>query len=99
MLTYRTILPMTGRMTLVQARVSEDDAHRLDIDARALGLANRSEGIREALRLLHSRARHVALAQDYDTFYGAGRQAPVSDVAAIGDQVAAEVLTDDPIGK
>ena len=86
-------------MTLVQARVSEDDAHRLDTDARALGLANRSEGIREGLRLLHSRARDVALAQDYDIFYGAGVHAPVSDVSAIGDRIAAEVLTDDSIGK
>ncbi|MDQ3579692.1 MAG: ribbon-helix-helix domain-containing protein [Actinomycetota bacterium] len=89
---------MTERMTLVQARVSEDDAHRLDSDARALGLANRSEGIREALRLLHAQARHLVLAEDYDTFYGAGVPVPVSEVAAIGDRIAAEVLSYEPIG-
>ena len=79
---------MTERMTIVQARVPEADARRLDADADALGLTNRSEGIREGLRLLHQRARHAALARDYDTFYGPGVQAPVGDVAAIGDRVA-----------
>lgn len=90
------MIAMTGHMTLVQARVSEADAHRLDADARALGLTNRSEAIREGLRLLHGRARHAALARDYDTFYGTAGQAPVSDVAAIGDQIAAAAITGEP---
>lgn len=83
---------MTERLTLVQARVTEADAGRLDADASALGLANRSEAIREAMRLLHRRARHAVLAQDYDTFYGKVEQVPVSDVAAIGDRVAAAAI-------
>jgi hypothetical protein len=43
---------------------------------------------REGLRLLHRRARERAPAQDYDDFYR-GATAPVSDVTAIGEQVAA----------
>ncbi|MBK5250862.1 MAG: ribbon-helix-helix protein, CopG family [Actinomycetales bacterium] len=90
---------MTERKMLVQARVPEADARRLDADAPALGLSNRSEAIREGLRLLHRRARHAALARDYDTFYGTSVQAPVSDVAAIGDQLAAEAITGAPAGR
>lgn len=59
---------------------------------QALGLENRSEAVREALKLLHRRARHVILAHDYDRFYGTDGQAPVSDVAAIGDDVAADTI-------
>jgi hypothetical protein len=84
---------MTDRRTLVQARVSAADAHQLDADAHVLGLANRSEALREGLRLLHRRAGHAALARDYDTFYGPGGAAPVSDVTAVGDQIAAETIT------
>lgn len=84
---------MTNRMTLVQARVSDADARQLDADVHALGLASRSEALREGLRLLHRRARHAAVARDYDNFYGTGVQAPVSDVTVIGDQIAAEAIT------
>lgn len=86
---------MTERMTLVQARLAEDAARQLDADAQVLGLANRSEAIRAGLRLLHRRARQAALVRDYDNFYGAAVQAPVSDVSAVGDQIAAETLTSD----
>lgn len=92
------MVSMTERMTLVQARVPEADARRLDADAGALGLANRSEAIREGLRLLHQRARHAALARDYDTFYGTGVQAPISDVTTIGDQIAAETVSGERAG-
>lgn len=83
---------MTDRMTLVQARVSQEDASRLDADARTLGLTSRSEAIREGLKLLHRRARLSALARDYDDFYGVGVEAPTSDLAAIGDHIAADAF-------
>lgn len=92
------IVRMTDRMTLVQARVPEADVRRLDGDAQALGLTNRSEAIREGLRLLHGKARHAALARDYDIFYGTGVPATVSDLAVIGDQIAAEAISDRPTG-
>lgn len=86
------MLCMTERGALVQARVSVADGLQLDADAQALGLANRSEAVREGLRLLHRRARHAVLASDYDAFYGTDTQAPVNEVAAIGDQVAAVTI-------
>jgi hypothetical protein len=86
-------------MTLVQARVPTDSAHQLDVDLRVLGLPNRSEAIRVALRLLHREARHAALAQDYDAFYGVEQPAPLSDVAAFGDVIAAEGIADGPAGR
>lgn len=90
------MMAMTQRTTLVQARVPESDARRLDADADALGLANRSAAIREAMRLLHRQARHAVLAQEYDAFYGKGSQASVSDVAAIGDHVAIASISGEP---
>lgn len=93
------MVSMTDHMTLVQARVSEADARQLDADAHALGLVSRSEALREGLRLLHRRARHAALARDYDNFYGTGAQAPVSDVTAVGDQIAAEAISSDRPGE
>lgn len=92
--TTRMMDCMTDRTTLVQARLPVADAQRLDDDARALGLPNRSAAIREGLRLLHRKARQEALAHDYDTFYG-GAGVPPSDVATIGDQVAADSMTRD----
>jgi Arc/MetJ-type ribon-helix-helix transcriptional regulator len=77
-------------MTLVQARVSRADAQRLDDDAGELGLASRSEAVREGLRLLHRRARDAALAREYDEFYGG--EAPLSDVTAAGDHIAAGTI-------
>lgn len=83
---------MTEGMTLVQARVPEADAQQLDTDANLLGLSSRSEAVREGLRLLHRRARHAALAHDYDTFYGTDVTAPGGDIATVGEQVATETL-------
>ncbi|MGH3446272.1 MAG: hypothetical protein ACRDQA_13870 [Nocardioidaceae bacterium] len=84
---------MTERMMILQARVSEEDARQLDADMGALGLDNRSQALREGLRLLHRRARHAALANDYDAFYGVGtEQAPVSDVTAVGAEIADETI-------
>jgi hypothetical protein len=87
------IVRMTDRMTLVQARVTVADADQLDSDAHILGLANRSEALREGLRLLHRRAKQAALARDYDAFYGPGAVAPISDVTLVGDEIAAETIT------
>ena len=64
---------------------------QLDADLVTLGLRTRSDAIREGLRLLHREARQAALAQEYDLFYGTA-EAPVSDVAAVGDRVAAEAM-------
>lgn len=85
------------RMTtpeIVQARLSPEDAMRLDADRKVLGLATRSDAVREGLRLLHKTARYAALAQEYDDFYGAGTQAPMGAIAAYGDQVAAEAIAE-----
>lgn len=83
------------RMTtpeIVQARLSPEDVMQLDDDRRVLGLATRSDAVREGLRLLHKTARYAALAREYDDFYGAGAQVPMSDITAIGDQVAADAM-------
>jgi hypothetical protein len=84
---------MTESMTVIQARVPTAIARQADKDAALLGLANRSAAVREGLRLLHRRARERALAQDYDDFYR-GATAPLSDVTAIGEQVAATAIAD-----
>jgi len=81
----------TEDTTIVQARVFSAEAHQLDADLVTLGLRTRSDAIREGLRLLHREARQAALAQEYDLFYGTA-EAPVSDVAAVGDRVAAEAM-------
>jgi Arc/MetJ-type ribon-helix-helix transcriptional regulator len=78
-------------MTVIQARVPTAIARQADEDAALLGLGNRSAAVREGLRLLHRRARERALAQDYDDFYR-GATAPLSDVTAIGEQVAATAI-------
>jgi Arc/MetJ-type ribon-helix-helix transcriptional regulator len=79
-------------MTIVQARMAEADVRVLDADAGALGLPSRSAALREGLRLLHQRARHAALAGEYDEFYGPGAAVPMSEVAAAGDRVAVESM-------
>jgi Arc/MetJ-type ribon-helix-helix transcriptional regulator len=86
---------MANRTTLVQVRVPEGDARQLDADAHLLGLRNRSEAVREGLRLLHHHARDAELLQEYDHFYGAGAEAPVSELTALGDQIAAETMAAD----
>lgn len=86
---------MMTRMTapeIVQARLTSEDAAQLDEDRKVLGLATRSDAVREGLRLLHKTARYAALAQEYDGFYGTGAQAPIGDIAAYGDRVAAETM-------
>lgn len=88
---------MTDRMTMVQARLSEDDAQRLDADMQTLGLRSRSEALRTGLRLLHRHARHAGLAKEYDEFYGAGETAPVTDLAAMGDTLWAELRYSDDL--
>ncbi|HEY8471586.1 MAG TPA: ribbon-helix-helix protein, CopG family [Natronosporangium sp.] len=78
---------------MIQARVPADVARQVDEDAAVLGLPNRSAAVREGLRLLHRRARERALAQDYDDFYR-GAPVPLSDVTAIGDQVAVDTIAE-----
>ncbi|MPZ27445.1 MAG: hypothetical protein GEV12_13810 [Micromonosporaceae bacterium] len=80
-------------MMVLQARVPAGVARQADEDAALLGLPNRSAAVREGLRLLHRRARELALARDYDDFYH-GEAAPLSDVTAIGDQIAATAIAD-----
>lgn len=85
---YCMMAGMAAPMTLVQARVPTRDVDQLDNDLAELRLASRSEALREGLRLVHRRAEQAALARDYDEFYG-GQQAPISDLAAVGHQIAA----------
>jgi hypothetical protein len=66
---------------LMQARVPREIAAHVADDARVLGLDGVSDVIREGLRLVHRRAELVALAREYDDFYG-GAPAPLSDVTA-----------------
>jgi hypothetical protein len=66
----------------MQARVDADFAQQLlDTDARVLGLAGPSDLVREGLRMVHNRARELAMAKDYEEFYG-GEEAPVPEGAA-----------------
>ena len=65
----------------MQARVPRDIAVHVASDAKVLGLDGASEVIREGLRLVHRRAELVALAEEYDDFYG-GTPAPLSDATA-----------------
>lgn len=65
---------------------------QLDEDRKTLGLATRSDAVREGLRLLHKTARYAALAREYDDFYGPGAQASAGAIAAYGDLVAAESM-------
>ena len=76
----------SGPTVLWQARVPRPLAHDIEQDMQVLGLSSQSEAIREALRLLHGKAREVAMARDYDDFYG-GAAAPLPDlVAELHDQ-------------
>lgn len=71
----------------MQARVDADFARELvEGDAPVLGLDGTSALVREGLRLVHKRARELAMAEDYDRFYG-GAPAPVPEgVAALWDE-------------
>ena len=68
----------------MQARLDAEFARELvETDAQVLGLEGTSALVREGLRLVHKRARELAMAQEYDRFYG-GQQAPAPEgVAAI----------------
>lgn len=77
--------------TVLQAKVSEGDARQVDQDLDTLGLKNRSEAVREGLRLLHRQAARAKLSREYRDFYGDGL-APVSDVTAQGAEIAAETM-------
>src|ERR1039458_9929428 len=72
-------LPMSsgaGTVTM-QARVDARFArHLLEADAAVLGLGSASELVREGLRLVHRRARELAMAASYDEFYGGGGAPP-----------------------
>ena len=85
---------MTEQVTTpVQARLTAELLQRLDEDVELLHLKSRSAAVREGLKLLHRQARETALAAAYDRFYAdTGGQAPISDIAAIGDQLAAETM-------
>lgn len=69
---------MTAGAVTMQARVDPDFAKLLKSDALVLGLAGMSEVVREGLRLVHKRARELALAAEYDQFY-AGQPAPLPE--------------------
>jgi len=74
----RTKSEPTGTVT-VQARVDSDFYHALvEDDAPVLGIDGTSALVREGLRLLHKQARELAMAEEYDRFYG-GEQAPVPE--------------------
>ena len=71
-----------GGTVTMQARVDAVFARELiEIDAAVLGLHGSSELVREGLRLLHQRARALAMAGSYDMFYGQ-EPAPASKVTA-----------------
>ncbi len=93
-MTNRMMIRMTPP-EIVQARLTPEDVEQLDDDRKILGLATRSDAVREGLRLLHKTARYAALAQEYDAFYGSGAQAPMGAATAYGDLVAAESMVAD----
>jgi hypothetical protein len=71
----------SGTVTM-QARVDAIFARELiEVDATVLGLHGSSELVREGLRLLHQRARALAMAASYDDFYDE-QPAPASEVTA-----------------
>lgn len=76
----------SGSVTM-QARVDAEFARELvEADGPVLGLEGTSALVREGLRLVHKRARELAMAEEYDKFYG-GEPAPVPEgVAAIWDE-------------
>jgi Arc/MetJ-type ribon-helix-helix transcriptional regulator len=78
---------------VVQTRITSQDAEQLDADLEVLGYRTRSDAIRAGLRLLHKQARYAALSADYDNFYGGEGVAPLSDLTAAGDQIAADTMT------
>ncbi len=72
-------MPMTSGTVTMKARVDADfAAELLGNDAPVLGLGGMSEVVREGLRLVHKRARALALAAEYDDFYG-GQSAPLPE--------------------
>ena len=76
-----TEAPSGGPTVLWQARVPRPLALDIEQDMQVLGLGSQSEAIREALRLLHGKAREVAMARDLDEFYGEAK-APLPDLVS-----------------
>lgn len=64
--------------SLAQVRLNNEEWHDLRETMTNLGLSSTSQALREALRLLHREARHQAMADDIEQYYG-GEQAPVPD--------------------
>lgn len=79
--------PRSSQSVTMQARVDAEFARELvETDAPVLGLDGTSALVREGLRLVHQRARELAMAKEYDRFYG-GEPAPVPEgVAAIWNE-------------
>ena|SRR5216684_2990287 len=75
----------TGTVTW-QARIDAGFARELvEADAPVLGLDSASALVREGLRLVHKQARELAMAKEYDEYYG-GEPAPLPEgVAAAWD--------------
>lgn len=73
--------PSGGPTVLWQARVPRPLALDIEQDMQVLGLGSQSEAIRVALRLLHGKAREVAMARDLDEFYGEAK-APLPDLVS-----------------
>lgn len=73
----------SGSVTM-QARIDAEFARELvEADAPVLGLNGTSALVREGLRLVHKQARELAMAREYDEFYG-GEPAPLPEgVAAV----------------
>jgi len=73
------LAPAAAGTVTMQARVDVSFASELlEIDAPVLGLAGPSAVVREGLRLVHKRARELAVAAEYDNFYS-GQPAPLPD--------------------
>jgi hypothetical protein len=68
----------------MQARVDADFVELLKADALVLGLAGMSEVVREGLRLVHKRARELAMAAEYDSFYSS-QEAPLPEGVVAAD--------------
>lgn len=75
----------------VQARLSDEDVRQFEEDLKVLGISNRSEAMRRALKLLHREARQAKLAQSYDDFYGEGNVAPLPETVDGAGELAAEL--------
>jgi hypothetical protein len=62
----------TGASETWQARISHELSAQLRDDAELLGLGGRTEIVRAALELLHTRAAEERMARSVDAFYLGG---------------------------